>query len=57
MVLASAEKIGTASPYRVIPLKDLTGIITEHGVPDEPLDPYRQLGIGVVKAGPAGSSD
>jgi DeoR/GlpR family transcriptional regulator of sugar metabolism len=47
VVLASAEKIGTASPYLVIPLSGLSAIITEKSVGQELLEPYRKLGIGV----------
>jgi DeoR/GlpR family transcriptional regulator of sugar metabolism len=46
--LASAEKLGTASTYTVGPLNDLTHLITEPGVSDELIAPYRALGITVV---------
>ena len=50
IVLASAEKIGTASPFVVIPLAEVSGIITEKTVADELLEPYCGLGIEVFKA-------
>jgi DeoR/GlpR family transcriptional regulator of sugar metabolism len=34
-VLGSREKLGTASPYRVLPLAEVTAVITDAG-PDEP---------------------
>lgn len=49
-VLASAEKIGTASPYVVISLSEVSGIITEKSVSKELLEPYQKLGIAVTKA-------
>lgn len=49
MAVASAEKLGTATPYLVGPASDLTYLVTESGVPDEMLAPYRALGITVVQ--------
>jgi DeoR/GlpR family transcriptional regulator of sugar metabolism len=48
VALASAEKLGTASPYVVGPLSELTHLVTERSVPGETLAPYRALGITVV---------
>ena len=48
VVLASSEKIGTASPYLVIGLADLTAMITEKCVKPRLLEPYRKLGIAVT---------
>lgn len=50
VALASSEKLGTASPYIIGPLKDLTHLVTERAVPEEMLAPYRRLGITVVRA-------
>jgi DeoR/GlpR family transcriptional regulator of sugar metabolism len=50
VALTSAEKIGTAVPYIVGPLSDLTHLVTERSVPDEVLAPYRALGITIVRA-------
>lgn len=47
IVLASPEKLATASPYQVIPLDDLSGLVTMAGVPEELLAPYRQRGIAI----------
>lgn len=50
VALASAEKLGTASPYIIGPLNDLTHLITERSVSNETLAPYREAGITVVRA-------
>ncbi len=50
VALASAEKLGTAAPYVVGPLGDLTHLVTERSVADEALEPYRALGITVIRA-------
>jgi DeoR/GlpR family transcriptional regulator of sugar metabolism len=50
VALTSAEKLGTASPYIIGPLSDLTYLVTERSVPDEVLAPYRALGIGILRA-------
>lgn len=47
IVLASPEKLATASPYQVIPLEELSGLITVASVADDVLEPYRQRGITV----------
>ena len=50
VALTSAEKLGTAAPYIIGPLSDLTYLVTERSVPDEVLAPYRAQGITVVRA-------
>ena len=50
IVLASPEKLATASPYQVMPLAGLAGLVTMGSVPDELLAPYRQRGISVYLA-------
>lgn len=50
-VLASAEKIGTASPFTVLPLADVSGIITD-APSDHPV--IEQLGADGVTIVPAG---
>jgi DeoR/GlpR family transcriptional regulator of sugar metabolism len=50
IVLASAEKIGTASAYVVIPLAELSGLITEKSVDRKALEPYRKMQISVLQA-------
>ena len=50
VALTSAEKLGTAAPYIVGPLSDLTHLVTERSISNEALAPYRALGITVVRA-------
>ena len=50
IVLASPEKLATASPYQVIPLDSLGGLVTIDSVPDAVLAPYRQRGISIYLA-------
>ncbi|MCC2961052.1 DeoR/GlpR family DNA-binding transcription regulator [Massilia sp. IC2-278] len=47
IVLASPEKLATASPYQVIELDALSGLVTIASVPDAVLAPYRARGISV----------
>jgi DeoR/GlpR family transcriptional regulator of sugar metabolism len=51
-VLASAEKIGAASPYQVIPLGHASGIITDAPAQDPVVRELRAAGIEVITAGP-----
>ncbi len=51
-VLASAEKLNAASPYRVVKLSQITGIITESGVSDDLVQVYTEQGIIIVRANP-----
>lgn len=50
IVLASAEKLNAASPYEVIKLDEVNGIITERGVDEELIKPYIERGISVTRA-------
>lgn len=45
-----AEKFGTALPYVVAPVRELTHLVTERFVPDAVLGPFAALGITVVRA-------
>lgn len=47
IVLASPEKLATASPYQVIPLSGIAAMVTVASVPEALLAPYRQRGIAV----------
>lgn len=47
IVLASPEKLATASPYQVIALEELSGLVTVKSVPEEVLAPYRARGISI----------
>lgn len=51
IVLASPEKLMTASPYQVIPLEEVSALVTMSSVPQEILAPYRERGIAVHLAG------
>jgi DeoR/GlpR family transcriptional regulator of sugar metabolism len=50
VALTSSEKLGTAAPYVVGPLSDLTHLVIERSVPNEVLAPYRASGITIVRA-------
>ena len=50
VALTSTAKLGTAAPYIVGPLSDLTHLVTERSVSDEVLAPYRTPGMTVIRA-------
>jgi len=50
LVLASAEKLNAASPFEVVGLEDVTGIITERSVDEELVRPYAERGITITRA-------
>jgi DeoR/GlpR family transcriptional regulator of sugar metabolism len=50
VAVSSAEKLGSAGPYVVAPLEELTHLVTERSAPGDKLAPYRELGIEVVLA-------
>jgi DeoR/GlpR family transcriptional regulator of sugar metabolism len=49
-VLASAEKIGAASPFRVLPLADVTGIVTDVPEDDPSARALREAGVPLIPA-------
>ena len=49
-VLASSEKIGAASPFTVMPLADVSGIITDAPTAHPVLEEIRRLGTPVIMA-------
>ncbi len=49
-VLASAEKLNAASPYLVVHLAEVTGIITEKSVPEAATKPYVDAGLSLIRA-------
>ena len=49
VALTSTEKLGTAAPYIIGPLSDLTHLVTERSVSEELLAPYRAQGISIVR--------
>jgi DeoR/GlpR family transcriptional regulator of sugar metabolism len=50
IVLASAEKLGVASPYMIAAVTEASGLVTERGVPEGTTAPYEALGIVVTRA-------
>lgn len=50
IALASSEKLGTASPFIIGPLSDLNLIVTDLGISEEALAPYKAFGIEVIQA-------
>jgi DeoR/GlpR family transcriptional regulator of sugar metabolism len=50
IVLASSEKLATASPYRVVGLADVTGIVVPADTAPGLVEPYRARGIAVTLA-------
>lgn len=50
IVLASSEKLGAASPYVILPMNEVQGLIVEHSTTEEITATYRKMGITVTKA-------
>jgi DeoR/GlpR family transcriptional regulator of sugar metabolism len=50
IVLASSEKLNAASAYEVVPLAEISGIVTERSADAALTSPYEQLGIAVIRA-------
>jgi DeoR/GlpR family transcriptional regulator of sugar metabolism len=50
VVLASPEKLNTASPYQIAPLSQVDAIVANRDVPDELLAPYSNMGISITRA-------
>jgi DeoR/GlpR family transcriptional regulator of sugar metabolism len=50
IALAAAEKLETASPFVVAPLKELTYLVTEQTANTRILKQYEKLGITIVRA-------
>ncbi len=48
-VLASAEKIGAASPFTVVPLRDVAAIVTDPGAPAREIEELRSGGVTVLQ--------
>ena len=53
IVLASPEKLNAVSPYVVVPLSEVTGMIVAERTQQKLLAPYARMGITITKA-PAG---
>jgi DeoR/GlpR family transcriptional regulator of sugar metabolism len=50
IVLASREKLGAASPYVIMDLDEISGLIVEPNIDDEAITPYLARGLSVVIA-------
>jgi DeoR/GlpR family transcriptional regulator of sugar metabolism len=50
VAVSSADKLGSAAPFVVGPLDELTHLVTERSCASDQLDPYRALGVEVVLA-------
>ncbi len=50
ILLASAEKLNAASPYLIVEIAELSGIITEESVAEDVTKPFSDLGISVTRA-------
>ncbi len=51
VALATGDKLGTVSPYRVAPIDELTHLIVSRTVPEAVVDPYRAAGLDVIRGG------
>jgi DeoR/GlpR family transcriptional regulator of sugar metabolism len=49
VALADAEKLGTATAFSIAPIHELTHLVTERGVPDAVLEPYRAHNITIIQ--------
>jgi DeoR/GlpR family transcriptional regulator of sugar metabolism len=50
VVLASSEKLGSASAYVVAPIADISTLVVTDKMPGAALKPYRKRGIEIVRA-------
>jgi DeoR/GlpR family transcriptional regulator of sugar metabolism len=50
IVLASAEKLNAASPYVIVPLTDVSGLIVERDTPAATTAPYEKMGLAITRA-------
>jgi len=50
VAVSSADKLGSAAPYVIAPLDELTYLVTEQSAPLEQLAEYRAFGVEVVLA-------
>ena len=48
VAVSSADKLGSAAPYVVAPLDELTHLVTERSIPDEQAAEHRARGIEMV---------
>jgi DeoR/GlpR family transcriptional regulator of sugar metabolism len=48
VAVSAADKLGSAGPYVIAPLEELTYVVTERDAPAEQLDGFRAAGVEVV---------
>ena len=46
----TSDKLRAASAYLVAPVREVTHLVAEPDAPDDLLDPYRALGLSVLRA-------
>ena len=50
VAVSAADKLGSAGPYVVAPLDELTYLVTEEAAPADQLDEFRAAGVEVLLA-------
>ncbi|PZO77505.1 MAG: DeoR family transcriptional regulator [Mesorhizobium amorphae] len=50
IVLATREKLGAASPYGIVPLADITTLVTEGGLTKPTLEAFRSANLAIVQS-------
>ena len=50
IVLATADKLGAASPYKIVPLTDISTLVTENEISDDILKPFTGNSTTIVKS-------
>jgi DeoR/GlpR family transcriptional regulator of sugar metabolism len=50
VLMVSPEKWGAAAPYQIVPAAELGVLVVPERTPEEGLEPYRQLGLEIVRA-------
>lgn len=50
VVLASREKLGAASPYQILPLAEITTLVTEDGLPSDLRRVFHQMAVETITA-------
>ena len=50
VVVSAADKLGSAAPYVIAPLEELTYLVTEEGAPPERITGFRAAGVEVILA-------
>jgi len=50
IAVSTADKLGSAGPYVVAPITELTHLVVDESLGADELEPYRRLGIEVVTA-------